>query len=59
MIARNLRERGKQIPVVGPLLHINYLKAFFREGEVLEVKGRPVSWQAIGPASCETLPISA
>jgi len=38
MIARNLPERVKQIPVFGPLLYGYYLKAFFNEGEVLTIR---------------------
>jgi FkbM family methyltransferase len=39
MMARDLRERTKQIPILGPLLYHSYLKIFFGEGKPAKIRG--------------------
>ena len=38
MVGRDIRERVKRVPVIGPLLYSCYLKLFYHEGEVLTIQ---------------------
>lgn len=43
---RDIRERVKRIPVIGPLLYDLYLRLFFDEGKVVTIKEGPLGGKA-------------